>query len=64
MRTKAAREKRRRKPRKNSSRGSVISRFLLFVSRIPPVKRDLAIDEGDQSAIRDGDAMGVGAEIT
>src|ERR1035441_2582719 len=30
---------------------------------IPPAKRDLAIRQGDQSVVGDGDAVGVGAEI-
>jgi len=34
-----------------------------MVSRIPPAKSDLAIDEGDQAMIGDGYAMGVAAEI-
>jgi hypothetical protein len=30
---------------------------------IPPAKRDLAIRQGNQSVVGDGDAVGVGAEI-
>ena len=38
--------------------------LFVFVSRIPPAKRDLAIGQGDEPVIRDGDAVGVSAEIT
>jgi len=37
--------------------------LFVFVRRIPPAKRDLAIDQGDEPVIGDGDAMSVGAEI-
>jgi len=37
---------------------------LLVVMRgIPPARRDLAIPQGDQSVVKDGDTVGVGAEI-
>jgi hypothetical protein len=38
--------------------------LFVFVSRIPPAKRDLPIGQGDEPVIRDGDAVGVSAEIT
>src|ERR1039458_197744 len=34
------------------------------MSRIPPAKRDLAIGQGDEPVMGDGDAVGVSAEIT
>jgi len=34
------------------------------VSGIAPAKRDLVIDQGDESLVGDGDAMGVVAQIT
>ena len=37
--------------------------FLVVVSRVSEAERDLLIVEGDQAVIRDGDTMGVGAEI-
>src|SRR5271165_3808794 len=63
MRTKPRGSKCSRKRRRNSSTESVISRFVL-VSRIPPAKRDLALGQGDEPVIGDGDAVGVSAEIT
>jgi len=33
------------------------------VRRIAPAEGDVAIGEGDQPGVRDGDAMGVGAEV-
>src|SRR4051812_24415543 len=33
------------------------------MSGVPPAKRDLAVVEGHQSAVGDGDAVSVGAEI-
>ena len=38
--------------------------FLVLMSGVPPSKRDLAVAEGDQSAVGDGDAVSVGAEIS
>ena len=37
--------------------------FLVVVRRVSEAERDLLIVEGDQAVIRDGDTMGVGAEI-
>jgi len=37
--------------------------LFVFVRRIPPAKRDLAIGQGNEPVIGDGDAVGVGAEI-
>ena len=34
------------------------------MGRIPPAKRDLAIGQGDEPVMGDGDAVGVSAEIT
>ena len=34
-----------------------------MVSRIPPAKSDLAIDEGDQAMVGDGHTMSVAAQI-
>ena len=37
--------------------------FLVAVRGVAPAEGDVAIGESDQSAVGDGDAMGVGAEI-
>ena len=37
--------------------------LLVVMRRIPPAKRDLAIRQGDQSVVGDGDPVGVGTEI-
>lgn len=37
--------------------------FLVVMRGIPPAKRDLAIPQGDQSVVGDGDTVGVRAEI-
>jgi hypothetical protein len=37
--------------------------LLVVVSRVSEAERDLVIVEGDQAVVRDGDAMGVGAEV-
>ena len=37
--------------------------LFVFVSGVAPAKRDLAVVEGHQSAVGDGDAVSVGAEI-
>jgi len=37
--------------------------LLVVVSRVSEAERDLVIVEGDQAVVRDGDAMGVSAEV-
>ena len=37
--------------------------LFIFVSGVPPAKCDLTVAEGYQSAVRDGDAVSVSAEI-
>src|ERR1017187_360653 len=38
--------------------------LLVTVGGIAPAEGDVAVGESDQPGVRDGDAMGVGAEIT
>ena len=38
--------------------------LLVFVSGVPVAERDLFSVEGDQSVIRDGDTMGIGAKVS
>jgi hypothetical protein len=38
--------------------------LFVFMSRVPPPKRDLTIDERNQTVIGDGDAVRIRAEIT
>ena len=47
----------------NSSAGTVITLDLPGVAVIFPLEGDLAVLEGQQTAVGDGDAMGVAAEI-
>src|SRR5882724_10071140 len=63
MRTKPRGSRCKRKRRRNSSTGRVMSRFLLPVGGVAPAEGDVAVGESNQPAVGNGDTMGVGAEI-
>jgi hypothetical protein len=63
IRTKPRGKMRSKKRRKNSSAGSVRSRFLFFMSGVAPAKRDLVLHERNEPVVGNGHAMGVSAKV-